>query len=44
MESEITRIEINVNGTSLFVDTRPGEMLVDVLRNAVHVQFWLIES
>jgi CO/xanthine dehydrogenase Mo-binding subunit/aerobic-type carbon monoxide dehydrogenase small subunit (CoxS/CutS family) len=33
MESEITRIEINVNGTSLFVDTRPGEMLVDVLRN-----------
>ena len=33
MESEITRIEINVNGKSLDVDIQPGEMLVDVLRN-----------
>jgi CO/xanthine dehydrogenase Mo-binding subunit/aerobic-type carbon monoxide dehydrogenase small subunit (CoxS/CutS family) len=33
MESEITRIEINVNGKNLDVDIQPGEMLVDVLRN-----------
>ena len=37
METEITQIETNVNGTSYQLEIQPGEMLVDILRNQLRL-------